>query len=65
MRGWQIASYKLPADREETIVQRILIRRGITRDMAVLLLIDIKNAIAHLLENPMPNSKAGPGFHHD
>jgi glutamate decarboxylase len=65
MRGWQIASYKLPADREETIVQRILIRRGVTRDMAVMLLGDIKNAIAHLLENPVPNSKAKPSFHHD
>lgn len=64
MRGWQIASYPLPADREDTVVQRILIRHGVSRDLAVLLLQDIKRALEHLLKNPVPNSTAGPGFHH-
>jgi glutamate decarboxylase len=64
MRGWQIASYKLPPGREETIVQRILIRRGVTRDMAAMLFNDIKHAIAHLEKNPIANSTAGPSFHH-
>ncbi|WP_234775470.1 glutamate decarboxylase [Paraburkholderia tropica] len=65
MRGWQIASYKLPAGREETIVQRVLIRRGVSRDMAAMLLEDIRHAIAHLVKNPVPHSTAGPTFHHD
>jgi glutamate decarboxylase len=65
MRGWQIASYELHAGREDTIVQRVLIRRGVTRDMAALLLEDIKHAIVHLTKNPVPNSTAGPTFHHD
>ena len=65
MRGWQIASYELPAGREDTIVQRVLIRRGVTRDMAALLLEDIKHAIVHLTKNPVPNSTVGPTFHHD
>ena len=65
MRGWQIASYKLPRNREETIVQRVLIRRGVTRDMAALLLTDIKRALNHLQENPVKHSTAGPSFHHD
>jgi glutamate decarboxylase len=65
MRGWQIASYELPAGREDTIVQRVLIRRGVTRDMAALLLEDMKHAIVHLTKNPVPNSTAGPTFHHD
>jgi glutamate decarboxylase len=65
MRGWQIASYELPAGREDTIVQRVLIRRGVTRDMAAMLLEDIRHAVAHLTKNPVPHSTAGPTFHHD
>ncbi|MEW9586486.1 glutamate decarboxylase [Paraburkholderia sp. DGU8] len=65
MRGWQIASYELPAGREDTIVQRVLIRRGVTRDMAAMLLEDIRHAVAHLAKNPVPHSSAGPTFHHD
>jgi len=65
MRGWQIASYKLPAERGETIVQRILIRRGVTRDMAMLLLKDIKQALVYLMKNPVAHSTARPSFHHN
>ncbi|MEA9391171.1 glutamate decarboxylase [Acerihabitans sp. TG2] len=64
MGGWQIASYPLPMNRQETIVQRILIRHGVSRDLAQLLLEDIKRAIDHLTKNPVPNSTAKPGFHH-
>lgn len=64
MRGWQIASYPLPSNRQETVVQRILIRHGVSRDLATLLLQDIKSAIAHLSKNPVPNSSAQKGFHH-
>ncbi|MDW3225731.1 MAG: glutamate decarboxylase [Paracoccaceae bacterium] len=64
MRGWQIASYPLPSNRQETVVQRILVRHGVTRDLVGLLIEDIKRAIEHLKENPQPNSKAGPTFHH-
>jgi glutamate decarboxylase len=64
MRGWQIASYKLPPNREHTIVQRILIRRGVSRDMVELLLADIRKALAHFERNPVIQSDAGPSFHH-
>lgn len=64
MRGWLIASYPLPLNRQTTVVQRILIRHGVSRDLAQLLLDDLKRAIDHLLENPVPNSTAKPGFHH-
>ena len=65
MRGWQIASYELPHAREKTIVQRILTRRGVTHDMAMLLLADIKVALGHLQSNPVAHSQAGPSFHHN
>ena len=58
MRGWQIASYPLPLNRQETVVQRILIRHGVSRDLAQLLLDDIKREVNHLSKNPVPNSTA-------
>jgi glutamate decarboxylase len=65
MRGWQIASYPLPPERRETVVQRVLIRRGVSRDMASLLLDDIRRGIEHLQRNPVAHSTAGPSFHHN
>ena len=46
MRGWLIASYPLPANRGSTIIQRILIRHGVSRDLAQLLLDDLGRALA-------------------
>lgn len=63
-RGWLIASYPLPADREKTIVQRIMIRHGVSRDLAALLLDDIKRAIDHFRQNPVVKSTAKATFHH-
>lgn len=66
-RGWQIASYTLPADCEDMIVQRVLIRHGFSHDMARLLLDDLSRSIDHLRRNPVTRSlteqEAG-GFHH-
>ncbi|WP_308169507.1 pyridoxal-dependent decarboxylase [Acrocarpospora catenulata] len=42
IKGWQVPSYPLPADREETVVQRVLIRHGVSRDTAALLADDIR-----------------------
>jgi glutamate decarboxylase len=64
MRGWQIASYPLPANRQETVVQRILVRHGVTGDMASLLVEDIKRAVTHLEKNPVQHSTARAAGHH-
>jgi len=65
MRGWQIASYPLPANRQQTVVQRILVRHGVTGDMASLLVEDIKRAVKHLEKNPVHHSEAkGSAGHH-
>jgi glutamate decarboxylase len=53
MRGWQIASYPLPANRQNTVAQRILIRHGVSRDMAVLLAEDIRRALKHFASHPV------------
>jgi len=52
MRGWQIASYPLPADRQDTVVQRILVRHGVSRDMASLLVADIRRALDYFAKHP-------------
>jgi glutamate decarboxylase len=65
MRGWQIASYPLPANRQDTVVQRILIRQGVSRDMVALLADDMRRALEHLKKHPgSPASDGKSGFHH-
>jgi glutamate decarboxylase len=61
MRGWQVPAYPLPANRQDTTVQRILIRHGFSRDMARLLVTDIERSAASLSHgSPEPQ----PAFHH-
>jgi len=64
IRGWQIASYPLPSNREKTVVQRILIRHGVSRDLISLLLDELKRGIEDLRLNPVRHSNAGPTFSH-
>ena len=65
MRGWQIASYPLPANRQDTVVQRILVRQGVSRDMASLLADDMRRALEHFKAHPTPASgEDRRGFHH-
>ncbi|MFD0884367.1 glutamate decarboxylase, partial [Streptosporangium algeriense] len=47
-RGWQVPSYPLPPDRQETVVQRVLIRHGIGRDEVSLLAEDIRRCLDRL-----------------
>jgi len=65
MRGWQIASYPLPADRADTIVQRVMIRYGVSHDMISVLAEDMRRALAQLAKRaPSAASEHHPGFHH-
>ena len=54
--GWMVPAYALPADMEQWVVMRIVARMGFNRDMADMLLTDIKNAVDVLekLEYPTP-----------
>ena len=62
MRGWQVAAYTMPPNIQETIVIRVLVRHGFSRDMADMLLIDVKRGIDHLLahrpESPQTAAEA-------
>ena len=44
-RGWLVPAYSLPANVEKVVVQRILVKQGLSIDMAKLLLEDFVRAI--------------------
>jgi glutamate decarboxylase len=52
MRGWQVPTYPFTGDLATTDFQRILVKRGFTRELAELLLTDIDQAIAFLTAHP-------------
>ncbi len=66
-RGWQVPAYSLPANCETEVVQRILVRHGVSRDLAMLLLDDIKKAMDYFAKHPVQvpmDSTEASGFHH-
>ncbi len=66
-RGWQVPAYSMPAQREDLVVQRILVRHGVSYDLGSLLIADIKRALdyfeKHPVSNPLSAQEAG-GFNH-
>jgi glutamate decarboxylase len=65
--GWQVPAYTLTGTASDIPVQRILVRLGVSRDMASLLLDDFRDAIAHFSKHPVavPMSKEeSSGFSH-
>ncbi|MDX2377471.1 glutamate decarboxylase [Microbacterium sp. LRZ72] len=66
MHGWLVPTYPLPVDRDEIIVQRIVVRNDLSIDIADKLLADIRAEVEYLdqLDAPMPTSGQQPGFHH-
>ncbi|HLR30462.1 MAG TPA: glutamate decarboxylase [Paenalcaligenes sp.] len=67
VRGWQVPAYSMPANRQDLVVQRILVRHGFSRDLASLLIEDFHRALKYFEERPasvpLTEQKAG-GFHH-
>jgi glutamate decarboxylase len=53
MRGWQVPAYTLTGTASDIPVQRILVRQGVSRDMASLLLDDMRDAIDHFSKHPV------------
>ena len=65
--GWQVPAYPLTGSVSDISVQRILVRQGVSRDMAFLLLEDITQSLAHFEKHPvsvaMTKEESG-GFSH-
>lgn len=55
--GWMVPAYTMPKNIEDSVVMRIVVRQGFSRDMADMLLDDMRAAIAELekLEYPTPS----------
>ena len=67
VRGWQVPAYSMPAHREDLVVQRILVRLGVSRDLASILVGDIKAAIEYLIAHPVSvpaTPQDATAFHH-
>ena len=52
-RGWQVPAYTLTGTASDIPVQRVLVRLGVSQDMASLLLDDFRDAIAHFSKHPV------------
>lgn len=67
MRGWLVPAYPMPNDMSELVVQRIVVRLGLSRNLAGFLLNAIREEVRLLesLQAPMPrDASAGSGFAH-
>lgn len=66
MSGWQVPTYSLPADLTDITVQRIVVRSGFSKDMAMDFLADFREQVAYLesLPAPLPNPQPNSGYHH-
>ena len=66
-RGWLVPAYSLPKNCEDVVIQRILVRHGVTTELLEMLLNDIYNALRYFKKNPVLrplSSKEATGFHH-
>ena len=67
-RGWQVPAYSMPPNREDLVVQRVLVRHGVSRDLGDLLLEDIRRSLMlfdkHPVSQPLSETEAG-GYNHN
>ena len=47
-KGWMVPAYTMPKNIEDMVVMRIVVRQGMSRDMADMLIQDITDAVAEL-----------------
>ena len=66
-RGWQVPAYTLPTNQQDVVIQRILVRHGVSRDLGGLLMGDILESLEHFKKHPITNSltpEEASGFSH-
>lgn len=66
-RGWQVPAYSMPAHREDLVIQRILVRHGVSRDLGDLLVKDIQRCLDYFSKNPLSHQlteKEAGGYKH-
>jgi glutamate decarboxylase len=68
LRGWQVPAYPMPEHRTDLVVQRVVARLGLSRDLAGLLFDDLKRAVEYFTKHPPARSstaKDAGGYHHN
>jgi glutamate decarboxylase len=65
-RGWQLPAYTFPKNRTDLAALRVVVRRGVTHDLADLLISDIKRELAVLDKQAaaVHTSENWTSFHH-
>jgi len=65
-RGWQVPAYTFPENRTDLAVLRVVVRRGFTRDMADMLVADVKRQLKRLERQQAPahDAAGATGFAH-
>ncbi|MBN9178632.1 MAG: glutamate decarboxylase [Microbacterium sp.] len=66
MKGWLVPAYPLPDDLADRTVQRIVVRQGLSMDLAERFLVDLRAETAYLelLTTPLPDIAERSAFHH-
>jgi glutamate decarboxylase len=67
-RGWQVPAYSMPPNREDLVVQRILVRHGVSRDLGEILLDDMRRSLATFEKYPIARSLSASeaaGYNHN
>ena len=66
MRGWQVPAYPMPDNLSDVTVQRIVVRNGLSMDLARDLLDTIATEVRNLdkIGTPLPPEITRSGFHH-
>jgi len=62
-RGWLVPAYRMPKDIDDMSVLRIVVRTGFSRDLAEILIADLKRAVERL-EKRGGTAEERPAFHH-
>ena len=65
-RGWLVPSYPMPDNLADQTVQRIVVRNGLSYDLADRVLADLTASVQYLdsLSAPLPRPRTVTGFHH-
>ena len=64
-RGWLVPAYRMPKNREDLVVQRIVVKNGFSLDMADMLLKDFKRSLDYFKTQPrLKSKKEGGQFSH-
>mgnify|MGYP000942627376 CR=1 FL=1 len=57
-QGWQVPAYTMPKNMEDVVIMRVVVRQGTGKDLADLLVKDIKTNIAQLNQLQEPTNSA-------